>query len=139
MLFIFTVIVLVLCHAQESHSRPGSDLDTSVFELEYDYNYDSEPYFPQENMGLKEARMVDPWTLDFRRKLAARENIGKTHMHKLTATIRKNFLLLQSTVCNILSCQYSVKEIFSVKIWKLSNLRQFNAISTLHINSKGQF
>ena len=87
MLFIFTVIVLVLCHAQESHSRPGSDLDTSVFELEYDYNYDSEPYFPQENMGLKEARMVDPWTLDFRRKLAARENIGKTQ----TASVMRKF------------------------------------------------
>lgn len=88
MLFL-TVIVLILCHAQEPFARP-SDLDTSVFQLEYDdYHYDSEPYFSQqqENMGLKEAKMVDPWSLDFRRKLAARENIGKTHAHKLTATI----------------------------------------------------
>ena len=82
---IFVVIVLLMCHAQKSLSRPESsaNLDTSVFELEdYEYHYDSDPYLPNSqtennNMGMKEAKMVDPWTLDFRRKLANRENIGK--------------------------------------------------------------
>ena len=66
-------LILLLCHAQVSYMRP-SDLDTSIFSLDYDY--DSDPYLPT-NMGLKEAKMVDPWTLDFRRKLASRETIGK--------------------------------------------------------------
>ena len=66
-------LILLLCHAQVSYMRP-SDLDTSIFSLDYDY--DSDPYLPT-NMGLKEAKMVDPWTLDFRRKLASREIIGK--------------------------------------------------------------
>ena len=82
---IFVLIVLLMCHARISLSRPESsaNLDTSVFELEdYEYHYDSDPYFPSQaenNMGMKEAKMVDPWTLDFRRKLANRENIGKKH------------------------------------------------------------
>lgn len=67
------ICLILLCHAQVSVMRP-SDLDTSVFSLDYDY--DSDPYLPN-NMGLKEARMVDPWTLDFRRKLASRDIIGK--------------------------------------------------------------
>ena len=107
---IFVVIVLLMCHAQISLSRPESSasLDTSVFELEdYEYHYDSDPYFPSsqaennKNMGMKEAKMVDPWTLDFRRKLANRENIGKKHdtqytrACKLTTTIRKKYFLLQ--------------------------------------------
>ena len=69
------IITLFLCHhARISSSRPG-DLDTSVFSLDYDY--ESDPYLPT-NMGLKEAKMVDPWTLDFRRKLAKDDVIGKT-------------------------------------------------------------
>ena len=66
--------VLILCHFQVSYMRP-SDLDTSMFSLDY-YDYDSDPYLPT-NMGLQEAKMIDPWTLDFRRKLATQGTIGK--------------------------------------------------------------
>lgn len=65
------ICLLLLCH--HLGARP-SDLDTSIFSL--DYEYDSEPYLPN-SMGMKEARMIDPWTLDFRRKLASRDAIGK--------------------------------------------------------------
>ena len=66
------IIVYILCHTRV-FAKP-SDLDTSVFSLDYDY--DSEPYLPM-SMGMKEAKMVDPWTLDFRRKLATDDVIGK--------------------------------------------------------------
>ena len=70
------MITILLCHGpQASDSRPSSDLDTSVFSLDYDY--DSEPYLPT-SLGLKEAKMVDPWTLDFRHKLASSKTIGKS-------------------------------------------------------------
>ncbi len=75
---IFCVLFLFLCHAQVSWMRP-SDLDTSIFSLDYDY--DSDPYLPT-NLGLKEARVVDPWTLDYRRKLASEEVIGKTELYE---------------------------------------------------------
>ena len=72
---LIAVISILLCHGpQASNSRP-SDLDTSVFSLDYDY--DSEPYLPT-SLGLKEAKMVDPWTLDFRQKLASSKTIGKS-------------------------------------------------------------
>ena len=67
------ICLLLLCHAQVSWMRP-SDLDTSVFSLDYDY--ESDPYLPV-NLGLQEAKMVDPWTVDFRRKLASQDVIGK--------------------------------------------------------------
>ena len=75
---ICSILILLLCHLQVSHMRP-SDLDTSIFSLDYDY--DSDPYLPT-SMGLKEAKMIDPWTLDFRRKLQAREIIGKRNFFK---------------------------------------------------------
>ena len=67
--------------------RPSEDLDTSIFSL--DYEYESEPYLPN-SMGLKEAKMIDPWTLDFRRKLASRDAIGK-HMLKNFASSLHSF------------------------------------------------
>ena len=86
---IYLLFILISCHPQVSYMRPSDgteknssndggrlkrDLDTSIFSLDYDY--DSDPYLPT-SMGLKEAKMIDPWTLDFRRKLQAREIIGK--------------------------------------------------------------
>ena len=70
-----TRLILILCHFQVSYMRP-SDLDTSMFSLDYSYDYESDPYLPT-NMGLQEAKMIDPWTLDFRRKLATQGTIGK--------------------------------------------------------------
>ena len=75
--YIAVIISILLCHGPQASKARPSDLDTSVFSLDYDY--DSEPYLPT-SLGLKEAKMVDPWTLDFRHKLASRENIGKSHL-----------------------------------------------------------
>ena len=73
--YIAVIISILLCHGPQASKARPSDLDTSVFSLDYDY--DSEPYLPT-SLGLKEAKMVDPWTLDFRHKLASREHIGKS-------------------------------------------------------------
>ncbi len=44
-----------------------------------DYDYDSQPYTSDaaETSPLKEAEVKDFWALDFRRKLAAQQQIGK--------------------------------------------------------------
>ena len=73
--YIAVIISILLCHGPQASKARPSDLDTSVFSLDYDY--DSEPYLPT-NLGLKEAKMVDPWTLDFRHKLSSQKNIGKS-------------------------------------------------------------
>ena len=66
--------VIFLCHAQASEGRP-SDLDTSFFDTDSNYDYDNEPYFVSKNV---KSQVKDPWTLDFRNKLAENEAIGKT-------------------------------------------------------------
>ena len=85
-------------------------MDTSVFSLDYDY--DSEPYLPT-NLGLKEAKMVDPWTLDFRHKLASRENIGKSHL--ANATLLQAYTQISKYLNDYLAIN-RIKIFFSAKI-----------------------
>ena len=84
-----TRLILILCHFQVSYMRP-SDLDTSMFSLDYSYDYESDPYLPT-NMGLQEAKMIDPWTLDFRRKLATQGTIGKNSLGVIHYLCKQDF------------------------------------------------
>jgi hypothetical protein len=81
---IFFVILCHFCYC--GGGALPADLDTSLFaaETDYEYEYDSDPYFlPNPSLEsnskslLNTALMEDPWTLDFRRKLASKLDIGK--------------------------------------------------------------
>ena len=58
-------------------------LDTSKFSSDDEaYDYDSQPYFsdnpPEKAAALNEALVKDIWGLDYRKKLAEDQEIGKT-------------------------------------------------------------
>lgn len=108
--YIAVIIPILLCHGPQASKARPSDLDTSVFSLDYDY--DSEPYLPT-NLGLKEAKMVDPWTLDFRHKLASRENIGKSHL--ANATMLQAYTQISKYLNDYLAIN-RIKIFFSTKI-----------------------
>ena len=108
--YIAVIISILLCHGPQASKARPSDLDTSVFSLDYDY--DSEPYLPT-NLALKEAKMVDPWTLDFRHKLASRENIGKSHL--ANATLLQAYTQISKYLNDYLAIN-RIKIFFSTKI-----------------------
>ena len=137
--YIAVIISILLCHGPQASKARPSDLDTSVFSLDYDY--DSEPYLPT-NLGLKEAKMVDPWTLDFRHKLASQKNIGKSSIVTKAPSKMVQYLLVCSFLYDEYYARICIFYIFSVKIIiirsKQRRVSDCNALSTgnklLHTN-----
>lgn len=101
-IFVAAVIWSFLCHFVEARpdsqgpSSSSSDLDTSFFDTDSDYDY--EPYFvPTSNF---KSEVKDPWTYDFRNKLAENKDIGK-HFYSIWRLWSLSFR--KSVICQLTS------------------------------------